>query len=198
MSAAVGLDPVVGPLGPTIAMSSSLTQLAADHERFRRGLVSSQPQFIANVPSVLDPTLGPGLEPGEEILSLEALWTPYSLQGGWTGSPEPQRWLDLFAGLTEGLDVRRYRTMTPVAYEQQFFMAKGYAPSFAGSPLSAFLGMHPEQTRYRTPIEGLFLTGAGTYPGAGIWGAPGRNAATAVLLSDGRSVRARRAARAVV
>ena len=55
------------------------------------------------------------------------------------------------------------------------------------------LGRNREQTRYQTPVRGLFLTGAGTFPGAGVWGASGRNTATAVLADDGRSARARRA-----
>jgi phytoene dehydrogenase-like protein len=41
---------------------------------------------------------------------------------------------------------------------------------------------------YRTPLEGLFLSGAGTHPGAGVQGTSGRNAARAVL----RTQRARR------
>ncbi len=43
------------------------------------------------------------------------------------------------------------------------------------------LGREPELTRYQTPIKGLYLTGAATYPGAGVWGAAGRNAATVIL-----------------
>jgi phytoene dehydrogenase-like protein len=35
--------------------------------------------------------------------------------------------------------------------------------------------------RYRTPIEDLFLCGAGTHPGGGITGAPGRNAAREIV-----------------
>ena len=35
----------------------------------------------------------------------------------------------------------------------------------------------PSLSRYRTPIAGLFLTGAGTHPGGGVTGMPGRNAA---------------------
>src|SRR6185437_13070585 len=34
---------------------------------------------------------------------------------------------------------------------------------------------------YRTPIDGLYLCGAGTHPGGAVTGAPGRNAAHAVL-----------------
>ena len=38
---------------------------------------------------------------------------------------------------------------------------------------------------YRTPIDGIFLTGAGTHPGGGVSGAPGRACAQAVLRSLG-------------
>jgi phytoene dehydrogenase-like protein len=35
--------------------------------------------------------------------------------------------------------------------------------------------------RHRTPVEGLYLCGAGTHPGGGVMGACGRNAALEVL-----------------
>lgn len=41
----------------------------------------------------------------------------------------------------------------------------------------------PEIANYKTPIEGLFLTGAGTHPGGAISGIPGRNCAR-VFLHD--------------
>jgi hypothetical protein len=68
-------------------------------------------------------------------------------------------------------------------------LERGYAPSFAGGPLAALLGRDPELTHYQTPIQGLHLTGAGTYPGAGVSGAPGRNTATVVLAAAGHSRR---------
>ena len=70
--------------------------------------------------------------------------------------------------------------MTPVVYEREFGMPRGYAPSYPGSPVAALLGKQKELSRYETPVGGLFLTGAGTYPGAGIWGASGRNAARVI------------------
>jgi phytoene dehydrogenase-like protein len=39
----------------------------------------------------------------------------------------------------------------------------------------------PELAHYRTPIEGLYLTGAATHPGGSINGAPGYNTANAVV-----------------
>ena len=39
----------------------------------------------------------------------------------------------------------------------------------------------PELANYRTPVEGLYLTGASTHPGGGVSGAPGYNTAARVL-----------------
>lgn len=49
--------------------------------------------------------------------------------------------------------------------------------SAAGRPARGFGG-------YKTPVEGLYLTGAGTHPGGGITGAPGYNAAREILRAD--------------
>jgi phytoene dehydrogenase-like protein len=150
--------------------------------------VSDPPMFLVNVPSVRDPAMRP--PGGGHLLSLEVLWTPYGLTGGWAGSAEPRRWLTRLASLAEPgfLDgVGAWRAMTPVDYERDFGLTRGYAPSFSGGPLSALLGRRRELTRYRTAVGGLFLTGAGTFPGAGVWGASGRNTAHAVLTALGRA-----------
>ena len=139
------------------------------------------PGLLANLPSVDDPTLSPA---GTHVLSLEALFTPYGLPGGWAASSEPARWLDLFAGLAQpGFreNVVEWRAMTPDRYEREFHLPHGHATSFAGGPLAALRNSSPELTRYETPIDGLYLTGAATFPGAGVWGASGRNAALTVL-----------------
>jgi phytoene dehydrogenase-like protein len=44
----------------------------------------------------------------------------------------------------------------------------------------------PGAAQYRTPLEGLFLCGAGCHPGGGLMGIAGRNAAQQVL-KGGRS-----------
>jgi phytoene dehydrogenase-like protein len=120
----------------------------------------------------------------DHILSLETLFTPYALAGGWAASTEPARWLGTYAALVQPgfLDgVRRWRVVTPVGYEDEFNLPRGYAASFAGGPVAALRRRPAELTRYETPVAGLYLTGAGTFPGAGVWGAPGRNAATVIL-----------------
>jgi beta-carotene ketolase (CrtO type) len=42
----------------------------------------------------------------------------------------------------------------------------------------------PELANYTTPIQGLFLTGAGTHPGGSISGMPGRNCARAFIQAQ--------------
>jgi phytoene dehydrogenase-like protein len=39
----------------------------------------------------------------------------------------------------------------------------------------------PGLSDYRTPVEGLYLCGAGTWPGGYVTGIPGHNASAAVL-----------------
>jgi phytoene dehydrogenase-like protein len=50
-----------------------------------------------------------------------------------------------------------------------------------------FMRPVPGWSRYRTPIEGLYLCGPGTHPGGGIAGAAGRNAARVILKDKARS-----------
>jgi len=44
-----------------------------------------------------------------------------------------------------------------------------------------FMRPLPGWSQYRTPIDGLYLCGAGTHPGGGVTGAPGYNAAKRIL-----------------
>ena len=167
-------------LGPTTVVSPSPDQLVEAHRLRAEGLVAAHPTFLLNMPSVLDPTMAPN---GGHVLSLEVLFTPYAIPGGWPASSEPRRWLELWAelmgpGVLES--VTQWRAMTPDIYEAEFSMYRGHTPAFAASPLVTLVGKQPELTRYRTPLPGLYLCGAGTYPGAGIFGASGRNAAAAV------------------
>ena len=167
---------------PNYIISPTTAELAEAHRLRSVGRVAERPTMMANVPSVLDPKMRS--RDGHHVLSLEALFTPYDIEGGWDGSPEPARWLEVWSrqlqpGFLQSID--RYRTMTPDRYESELFLGRGYTPSYASSPLSSLFGRRRELSRYRAPVPGLFLSGAGTFPGSGIWGAPGRNTADAVL-----------------
>jgi phytoene dehydrogenase-like protein len=55
----------------------------------------------------------------------------------------------------------------------------------------AFMRPSPLLARYSTPVEGLYLCGAGTHPGGGVMAASGHNAAQRIL-GDRRFGRLRR------
>ncbi len=182
-----GRDPRLAELGftdqhsATTFVAPGLAQIAEGHALNQRGEILERPIFLINFPSVGDPSLAP---PGEHVLSLEVLFTPWSFRGGWEGSAEPERWLDVAGALFEDgfrESIAEWRANTPAVYDRDYGMPKGYATSFPGGPLAALLGRQRELSRYTTPIAGLYLTGAATFPGAGVWGAPGRNAATTIL-----------------
>ena len=73
---------------------------------------------------------------------------------------------------------------TPLDLERELGLLRGQVmhvemaldQMFAWRPL-------PELAGYRTPLRGLYLTGASTHPGGGVFGASGRSAAR-VLLAD--------------
>ena len=172
------------PAGPTMVVTPTLDELHAGYLGLASGVMMPRPVFLANVPTALDPSMAP---PGHHVLSLEALFTPYHLPGGWASSDEPTRWLERYGELVEPGTLERIvamRAVTPDRYETEFHLPLGHAASFAGGPLAALRSADPELTRYRTPVDGLFLTGAATFPGAGVWGASGRNAALTVLSSQ--------------
>ena len=169
------------PLGPTTAIAPGLDEIDRGAAMIAAGRVMARPGMLVNVPTLLDPSMAPD---GRHVLSLEAIYTPYGLTGGWAGSDEPRRWLELFADLCEPgfLDtIIEWRAMTPDVYERDFHLPAGHATSFAGGPLAAFRNPNPELTKYETAVDGLYLTGAATFPGAGVWGASGRNCATVIL-----------------
>lgn len=169
------------PLSSTLTLAPSVAEMNQAAEWLPTGRVIDRPGMFVNVPSLLDPTL---VADGRHVLSIEVLLTPFAHPGGWGQSAEPERWLGLVDSICDN-DLRGsildMRVMSPDVYEQRFHLPRGHATSFAGGPLAALRNPDPELTRYETAVPGLYLTGAATFPGAGIWGASGRNCATVIL-----------------
>jgi len=74
------------------------------------------------------------------------------------------------------------RVYTPLDLEQTFGITEGNI--FHGDislEQMFFMRPLPRWAQYRAPVDGLWLCGAGTHPGGGVTGAPGHNAAQAIL-----------------
>ncbi len=85
------------------------------------------------------------------------------------------------------------QTITPLDLERTYGLTEGNI--FHGDlSLEQLFFMRPVSgwSQYRTPIDGLYLCGAGAHPGGGVTGAPGHNAAKQVLrdFRDGKLHRA--------
>jgi phytoene dehydrogenase-like protein len=79
------------------------------------------------------------------------------------------------------------QVLTPLDLERTYGLTEGNI--FHGD-LSLeqlfFMRPVPGWAQYRTPVEGLYLAGAGAHPGGGVTGAPGYNAAHRALKDFGR------------
>ena len=94
-----------------------------------------------------------------------------------------------FPGLTESIIDRQ--VLAPPDLESRLGIWGGHA-LHGEMAFDQLFNLRPVRgwADYRTPVEGLWLCGAGTHPGGGVTGANGRNCAREVLR-EARGPRAR-------
>ncbi len=136
---------------------------------------------------------------GKHILTCFVQYVPYQLREGcWDAKREllgdrVVKKIAEYAPNVSGAIVAR-QVLTPLDLERTYGLTEGNI--FHGDlrlEQLFFMRPVPGWAQYRTPIDGLYLCGAGTHPGGGVTGAPGRNAARQVLR-DWKSGRVRRLA----
>jgi phytoene dehydrogenase-like protein len=136
------------------------------------------------VASNVDNTLAPE---GRHMLTCFVQYVPYKLaEGSWDekrdylGDLVVKKIAEYAPNVPASIIARR--VFTPLDLERTFGITEGNI--FHGElSLDQLFFMRPLPTcsQYRTPIEGLYLCGAGTHPGGGVTGAPGYNASHQVL-----------------
>ncbi len=182
-----GMPPVPGNDGapaPRLRVGPSLDYLERAYDDAKYGAPSREPFLDVVVPSLVDPGLAP---PGKHVMSVLVQYAPYHRRtGDWDGDREDfgDRVVDLLDVHLPGLRKRvlAREVLTPADLERRFGLTDGHM--YHGEMLlnqQLVLRPVPGWSRYRTPIEGLYLGGSGAHPGGGVTGAPGRNAARAVL-----------------
>lgn len=148
------------------------------------GEVSPKPVMEITFPSFSDTTLAPT---GKHVLSAIVQYAPYALKEGWSTAAREaftQLAIDTLGICMPDLASRisAAETLTPVDIEQQFHISGGHWHQ-GELTLDQFLFNRPVggAAQYEMPLDGLYLCGAGSHPGGGVSGAPGRNAARAIL-----------------
>ncbi|HEX3898578.1 MAG TPA: NAD(P)/FAD-dependent oxidoreductase [Mycobacteriales bacterium] len=166
-------------------------QLRAAYGDFLRGEASQDPPLIVMTPSATDSTLAPA---GQHVVTVWAQWHPRELRvGDWDSERERigdrllatvERWAPGFAA---GVIDRHIQT--PVDLETELGLHSGNV-MHVESELDAMFAFRPLPgwSAYRTPHRGVYVCGASTHPGGGVWGASGRSAARVVA----RDLRLRR------
>ncbi len=143
------------------------------------------------IPSTLDDSLAP---PGRHVASLFCQHVAPELPDGRSWDDHREEVADLmiatvdryapgFASLVEGRQI-----LSPLDLERQFGLLGG--DIFHGAlTLNQLFSARPMlgHADYRSPVKGLYHCGSGSHPGGGVTGAPGHNAAQAIL-SDRRSL----------
>ncbi len=170
----------------TIHISPTLDYLEDAYEDARRGQPSQAPVIELTIPTSVDRTLAPE---GHHIVQMFIQYAPYKLTNAhWDDIADTfaQRCIDTVNHYAPNFaaSVLHRQVLSPLELERRFGLTGGNI--FHGAmPLHQLFGFRPVPgwSDYRTPVQGLYLCGAGAHPGGGVSGAPGRNAAR-VMLGD--------------
>jgi beta-carotene ketolase (CrtO type) len=177
----------------TILIADSVRHVEQAHALTILGEIPDRdPSLYLDVPTMLDPSMAP---PGKHTLWIE-FFAPYQIAGaegtglngtGWTDELKNQvadRVLDKLATYAPNLpaSIIARRVESPAELGDRLGSYKGnYYHLDMTLDQMIFLRPLPEIANYKTPIENLYLTGAGTHPGGSISGMPGRNCANVFL-----------------
>jgi phytoene dehydrogenase-like protein len=173
-----------------VSISPSLDYLERAFDDAKHGAVSRKPYCEVRVPSLLDPSLAPR---GKHVMSVLVQYAPYHLRNGWTAAQREALGDAVVATLTAYAPnlpaaILHRQVLTPKDLEDGWGLTEG---SLYHGELSLdqilFMRPVPGWSRYRTPLDGLYLCGPGTHPGGGMAGLAGRNAARTVLKETPRS-----------
>ena len=166
-----------------IIVAPSLDYMDQAYLTARTDGFSKAPVVEILIPSTLDDSLAPA---GAHVASLFCQHFPFDVPGGWDARRDEAAdaiiaHVDRYAPGFKASVLGRI-ALSPLDLERRFgliggdiFHGKmGLDQLFSNRPM---LG-HAD---YRMPLKGLYLCGAGAHPGGGVTGAPGHNAAKAVL-----------------
>lgn len=182
-----GIDGDPSQLGGVISISPSLDYLERAYDRVKHGQHTHRPYLECVFPSLNDESLAP---PGKHVMSITVQYVPLQSNAtAWTGADSEaleQTVLETLSEYAPNLPdiIAGSEVLAPNDLATRFGMREGHV--YRGElTLDQILFMRPLPgwSRYRTPIEGLFLCGPGCHPGGGIAGGAGLLAVREILRS---------------
>jgi phytoene dehydrogenase-like protein len=175
-----------------LKLCPSIGYYRAAMEDAAAGRPAREPVVIAQIPTVYDQTLAP---PGQHIVSMWARFEPTRPRTDtWDAlrQAEGERLIDLLTEYAPNFrrSILDWLVYTPADLERRFSLTAGNIHHTNHAPNQLLGDRLFSGGGHRTPIRGLYLCGAGTHPGGEVTGAPGHNAAQAILAD--RAARQRR------
>jgi phytoene dehydrogenase-like protein len=150
----------------TLAIAPSLTYMEHAYDDAKYGRVSTQPWLEARAFA--------------RTVEAHVQYVPHTISdGGAVADLAVQKLCEAVPGLRESITSRT--VLTPAALAAQGLTEGQRYHGDLTLDQILFMRPVPGWTRYRTPIAGLYLCGAGTHPGGGIAGGAGRLAAREIL-----------------
>jgi len=153
------------------------------------GRPAAEPYVEAELPSAIDPTL---TDDGRWVMTMFTQYGPPD-EDAWRGDAR-DRYADAciehlarYAPNVPNAILER-EVLAPPDLERIFGLVDGSIfQGEQGLDQMAFMRPSPLLAQYATPVDGLYLCGAGTHPGGGVMAAAGHNAAKRILRDRRRS-----------
>ncbi|HEX4389303.1 MAG TPA: NAD(P)/FAD-dependent oxidoreductase [Steroidobacteraceae bacterium] len=172
-------------------VTDTIEMLERAYDDWKEGRWSRAPYVDMLIPTQIDPTMAP---PGKHYMSVFVQYCPYRLADGeWT--PEKRQAfgasvIDTIAHHSPNFKnlILHAEIRTPRDIENEVGLTEGNI--FQGELTFDQLLFNrpiPGYAQYRAPLRGLYMCGSSTHPGGGVMGAPGANAAGAILRDLGRA-----------
>ncbi|MFQ5934388.1 MAG: phytoene desaturase family protein, partial [Dehalococcoidia bacterium] len=154
------------------------------------GKLTDCPTMGVQIPSLYDPSLAPS---GHHVLSADCHAYPGVLkEGSWEDASQKvgEQLIDVLTQYAPNFrdSIIHWTVQTPRDIEIREAMTNGNLHHIDDPPHQRMAGRMP----YRAPVKQLYLCGSGTHPGGEVTGAPGHNAAKAILKDLEREVVSRR------
>lgn len=177
----------------SVLIADSMKHVELAHSEPSIGRIpDADPSMYVVVPTMLDPSMAPE---GKHTLWIE-FFAPYQIEGAEGTGQHGTGWTDELKNKVADRVIDKLAEYAPNV-KNSIIARRVESPAELGERLGALKGNYyhidmtleqmvffrplPELANYKTPIEGLFLTGAGTHPGGSISGMPGRNCARVFL-----------------
>jgi phytoene dehydrogenase-like protein len=170
-------------LRTSLAIAPSIDHLERAWQDATRGVPAEAPYLEVEVPTAIDPSL---TDDGSTVVTMFTQYGPHAAADWPDGAREAyaERCFAILAEHAPNVPgaIVHYEVLAPPDFERVFGLTGGSIfQGEQGLDQMAFARPCPELARYATPVDGLYLCGAGTHPGGGVMAAAGHNAAARVV-----------------